>query len=76
MATNPIGQAGLQGVRDGLVRAQDAATRIAGASVGGNLDQIVEAAVDLRAAQQQVQASARVIEAENNTVGRLIDILA
>ena len=75
MAANSIGQAGLQGLRDGLLRAQDAASRIAGSSVSGNLDEITAAAVDLKTAELQVRASGRVIEAENRAVGGLIDIL-
>lgn len=76
MAVGPIAQSGVQGVREGFVRAQDAAERIAGSSLSSGLDDIVEAAVDLEAAELQVKASTRLIEAENNTVGHLIDIFA
>jgi len=76
MATPIVGPAGIQGVQDGLQRAQDAASRIVGAGATGNLDEIVEGIVELNAAELQVAASARVIESDADMRGRLIDILA
>ena len=76
MATGSIGQIGLQGVLDGIARAQDASSRIVSSGTGGNLDQIVQGIVDLKQAELQVKASARVIEADAQTHGTLIDVLA
>jgi hypothetical protein len=76
MATQPLLNAGLQGVRDGLLRANDAATRIAGSGASGDLESITEAAIDLRAAELQVKASARVVDAAGQTLGTIIDVLA
>ena len=77
MATTPIGQAGLQGLRENLGRAQDAANRIVRATTeGGSTEDIAEAVVDLKTAELGAKASAKAIEAENRTTGTLIDILA
>ena len=76
MATNSIGQTGFEGLRRGLLLAQDAASRIAQSSVNGNLDELTEALVDLKAAELQSKASAKVIESANEAVGTLIDVIA
>jgi hypothetical protein len=76
LTITPVGQSGLQGVQEGLQRAQDAAALMVDAGVTGSLDQIVEAAVELNAAQLQVAASVRVIEADADIRGQLIDVLA
>ena len=76
MATQPLLNTGLQGVREGLQRANDAATRIAGSGATGDLESITEAVVDLRAAELQVKASAKVIDTAGQTLGTLIDVLA
>jgi hypothetical protein len=77
MASNPISQAGVQGLRDSLSRAADAAARISEASsTTTSPADIAEAAVDLEAAELQAKASAKVIETAERTLGSLIDILA
>ncbi len=76
MSTVSVGQAGWNGIRDGMARAQDAATRIASGAAAGEPAELVDAVVELEAAEQQVQASARVVEAGNRTLGALLDVLA
>jgi hypothetical protein len=76
MNVNSVTQSGVQGLRDSLQRADDAATRIAGASAAGEAPQLTEALVDLRVAEQQAAVSARLIAAGDSTVGTLIDLLA
>jgi hypothetical protein len=91
MAINPVSQAGFQGFQDSLARAQDAAQRIASASLPVSppppaanppVDQesaasdSTGAVVDLRVAELQARASARVIEAGEESLGTLIDIRA
>lgn len=76
MTTQPLLSTGLSGVREGIQRANDAAARIAENGAGGNLSELTEAVVELRAAELQVKASARVIEAADRTLGSVIDILA
>lgn len=76
MAVNSIFQAGVQGIGDGLARAESAAGRIAQPGAGEGLEEITEAAVELAAAEQQVEASARVVETATGLVGTLIDVLA
>lgn len=77
MATTPIGQAGLQGLRNSLDRAQDAANRIVQATTegGGSVAEVAEAVVDLKSAELGAAASAKVVETANRTAGTLIDIL-
>ena len=72
---NPISSNGVQGISDAFARAQDASSRILEAGTSGSLDQMAAAIVELKAAEMQVAASAKVVEAENEMRGRLIDIL-
>ena len=76
MASNSI--AGLQGLRNSIELAQDASSRIARSTTtaGGSLQDVAEAAVNLKSAELGAKASARVIEADARTTGSLIDILA
>jgi len=76
MNVNSVTQSGVQGLRDSMQRADDAATRIAGSSAAGEAGQLTEALVDLRLAEQQAAVSARLIAAGDKTVGSLIDLLA
>ncbi len=76
MAVNGIFQAGVTGIGDGVARADNAAGRIAPPGAGDELAELVEAAVELTAAEQQVEASLRVVETANELVGTLIDVLA
>lgn len=76
MATSPVSQTGFQGLREGLFRVQEAATRIVQSSGSGDIDALTEALVDLKSAELQAKASAKVIESANETVGTLIDVLA
>ena len=77
VTTTPIGQSGLQGLRDSQARAQDAASRIVRAGTeGGSTEDIASAVVDLESAELEAKASAKVIETENRTTGSLIDVLA
>lgn len=76
MAGTSIQQAGLQGLRDSLFRAENAAARIAQtARSPAPPEQVTEALVDLRRAEIDAAMSAKVIEAGNRTLGSLIDIL-
>jgi len=77
MTSTSISQIGLQGLLDSQQRAQDAASRIVQAgTTGGSTQDIVEAVVDLKSAELEAKAAARVIETANRTVGSLIDVLA
>ena len=77
MSSNPIGigQAGLQGLRDGLERAQAAASRVVSSAAGGDAGQVTEAIVELQAAKLQAEASAKVVRAADDTLGTLLDVL-
>jgi hypothetical protein len=75
MATTPVSQAGLQGLRDAIARADEAASRIA-SGAAGDPAQLTGALVDMQQAKQQAAASARVVEAGERALGTLIDVLA
>jgi hypothetical protein len=77
MASNPIFQTGVNGLRDSLLRADDAAARIRDATTKpASPADIAEAVVDLEAAELQAKASAKVVETAARTLGSVIDILA
>jgi len=76
MAVNSIANAGIQGINTGLRQATDAASRIAQPNLEQGLEQFTTAAVDLKSAEQQVQASAQVVKTADELVGTLLDTLA
>lgn len=70
---------GVQGVLRANELASDAASRIAqsGTTATPNpADDTVKAVADLKQAEVQAAASARVIEADERNVGRLLDVRA
>ena len=75
MNSTPIGQTGLQGLRDGLERAQAAASRVVASAAGGDAGQLTEAIVELQAAKLQTEASAKLVRAADDTLGTLLDVL-
>lgn len=76
MSSISIGQTGLQGLRDGLERAQAAASRVVASGAGGDAGQLTEAIVELQAAKLQTEASAKVVRAADDTLGTLLDVMA
>lgn len=76
MAINSISLVGMSALRDSVVRAQDAATKVAQA--GGSEDQttLVESLLELQQAKQDARVAARVVDAGDSMVGTLIDTLA
>ena len=68
---------GIQSFLQAQQRLSTSAEQIASASVSENGTQsLIEPIVDLRVAEQQALASVRIIEAEQNTLGALLDITA
>jgi hypothetical protein len=80
---------GLQGVLSGVENAQQAAQNIASATTIGSTNgegqsaenpatvvELTEAVVDLKVSEQQVQASAAVIESADEMIGTLLDTTA
>lgn len=67
---------GLQGIQRGLSQTQKSANDIADATVrkDSTVGDVTRAVVDLRQAEQQVQASAQVIKTVDEIRGSLIDI--
>lgn len=72
---NSVLGSGLQGIQKGYSTVNQAADKIA--KVAGSSDpsgDLTESAVSLQQGKIQVQASAKVLETANKTIGSLIDI--
>ena len=66
---------GIQSFLQAQQRLNESAVQIASASVSESGPQsLIEPLVDLRVAEQQALASAKIIEVEQNTIGALLDI--
>ena len=87
MAVNGVGgvnggnttlQTGLQGVQNGVRKANEAAQEIAENGTTESLDaaSLAEAIVELKEAEAQVEASVEVIETEDRLLGSILDIKA
>jgi hypothetical protein len=76
VSSTPIGQTGLQGLRESLERAQAAASRVVTSAALGDAGQLTGAIVDLQAAKRQAEASAQVVRAADDTLGTLLDVMA
>lgn len=75
MPINSVLGSGLQGVQKGFSTVNQAAERIAKVDTSDNPSgDLTEAAVSLQQGKQQVQASAKVLQTANDTIGSLIDI--
>ncbi|MDW3095743.1 MAG: hypothetical protein R8G33_08735 [Gammaproteobacteria bacterium] len=77
--SDPIMQAGLQGIQGGLDQFGRAAGQIAStsnASSSANSNNIIDSLVEVKQAQSTVQASAAVIKVADETLGSLLDELA
>ncbi|MCG8312537.1 MAG: hypothetical protein MI976_04925 [Pseudomonadales bacterium] len=75
MSINSVLGSGLQGVQKGFSTVNQAADKIAKLNESSDLEtDITESAVSLQKGKLQVQASARVLETANRTIGSLIDI--
>lgn len=76
MAINPISLAGMAALRDSVVRAQDAATKVAQAGEPDSQTTLIESLLELQQAKQDARVAARVVDAGDSMVGTLIDTLA
>lgn len=81
MAGLSVSQAGFTGLQNGLEQAQRAALEIArvgttNGEVKSELADITTASVDLLEAQNLVQASAKVLNTAQETLGTIIDTIA
>jgi hypothetical protein len=74
MAITPLAS-GIQTFLQAQQRVADSASRIASASISeAGPQSLVEPLIDLRVAEQQAQAGAKIIEVEQNMIGSLLDI--
>ena len=76
MAINSISLTGMSALRDSVVRAQDAATKVAQAGEPDDQTTLVESLLELQQARQDARLAARVVDAGDSMVGTLIDTLA
>ncbi len=67
---------GIQSFLNAKERIQDSATQIARSVVDGSPGDLIEPLIDLKVAEQQAGAAAKIIEVENKQVGTLLDLLA
>jgi hypothetical protein len=75
MPINSVLGSGLQGVQNGFSTVNRAAEKIARVDTSENPSgDLAQSAVSLEQGKRQVEASAKVIETHNETVGSLIDI--
>lgn len=69
---------GVSGIQAGIARAEQASSKIASAQQleeGGNNTSLVESLVELKVAQNEVKANAKVVEAATKNQGAIIDIM-
>lgn len=74
MNTIPAFQSGLTGIQSGLDKLSTNSATIASSSNPQQVQDVTHALVDMMSNKQQIEASAKVIEASSNTVGTLLDI--
>lgn len=76
MAINSISLAGRSALRDSVVRAQDAAVKVAQAGAPDDQMTLIESLLELQQAKQDTRLAARIVDAGDSMVGTLIDTLA
>jgi len=67
---------GIQTFLNASQQVQESAAQIAKSTANGSLEGTTEAIVDLKVAELQAQAATKIIEAEGNQIGSLLDTLA
>lgn len=73
--SNSISGAGMEGINRGYQLFSQAATRIANVEASANpTSDITKSVVELQQAKVQTQASAKVLDSENQVIGSLLDI--
>lgn len=75
MTTIPAFQSGLNGIASGFEKLNQNSATIASASIDGSGQDITKALVGLVSNKQQIEASIKVIETSNETIGTLLDII-
>lgn len=80
MLTNAIGQYGLTAVTRGFNHMDQAAEKIAKASMGvaveGKPQDLIKPVVELKAADLETQAAIKLLDVENETLGSLLNVTA
>ena len=72
MNSIPAYQSGLSGINSGLQSLNKSAATIASAGTTGA--DVTAPLVDMMSSKQQVQASAKILEANNSMIGSILDI--
>ena len=74
---NSISSAGLEGIRKGTERIDHAASKIAGLDRSNDfMGDVTSSAIELQQGKMQVQVSSKVLAAEGDMLGSLLDIKA
>lgn len=76
MNTTPVFQAGLAGIQTAMQSMQQNASKIANPETLQSASGFTEPMVKMLRDEQQVEASAKVIQAGNSMIGSIIDITA
>jgi len=71
-----LSQSAVTGIQRGLQQATNAASNIATANRDISLPDLADFIVDLKLGQKQVEASAKVLQTDDQLRGSLLDILA
>jgi hypothetical protein len=75
MEINSATTSGIQAFLTASERVQESATQIANSIKDGSISDLINPIVDLKIAEQQAGAAAKIIAAENNQIGTLLDLI-
>jgi len=75
MAINPVAS-GIQTFLSANQRIHESASEIARSSVNGTGANLVEPIIELKVAEQQALAAAKIIEVEKSQIGTLLDAIS
>ncbi|NOQ94036.1 MAG: hypothetical protein GQ547_05285 [Methylophaga sp.] len=76
MSTIPALQSGISGIQSGMQSLNRNAAKIADANAIQSGADLTEPLVNMLLDKQQIQASAKVVEASSNMIGSILDIKA
>ena len=75
MEINSAATSGIQTFLNASERVQSSATQIASSIKNGETSDLVKPIVDLKIAEQQAGAAVKIIQAESNQIGSLLDLI-
>lgn len=75
MEINSASTSGIQTFLNASERVQSSATQIASSIKNGETSDLAKPIVDLKIAEQQAGAAVKIIQAESNQIGSLLDLI-